>query len=304
MNWRLKSALFRLLAAAPFGEALDRRRRTRAAALAVDISLHLTPALKMLRRLAEMRGFSPTGRVTLEIGAGWNPVYGVLLSLLGARRVILLDIRPYLTYAGFRQVLAQTEPRLPEIAAATGAPADDLRARWRALHDARDLAGLLAAGRLEILAPASASAVPLADGELDLYYSTCVLEHIPEADLPALHRETARLLAPGGLVYHIIDLSDHFAHGDPALPRLNFLRFDDRAWRRLGQNRFFYLNRLRAPDMRRLAEAAGLRTVFLETQVDPADVAFVRGLPLPPRFRGLAPEEIAAGLCHLAAEKL
>ena len=304
MNWRLKSALFRLAAALPYADALDRRRRTRGrAALSVDISLHLTPALKMLRRLAELRGFAPAGRVALEIGAGWNPVYGVLLSLLGAQRVILLDIQPYLTFAGVRHVLRQIEPKLPEIAAATGAAEADLRARWRPLAAAPDFASQLAAGRIEFFAPAPASAAPLADGTVDLFFSTCVLEHIPEADLRGVHRETRRLLKPGGLVYHIVDLSDHFAHGDPSLPRLNFLRYDDRAWARLGQNRLFHLNRLRAVEMKRLLDEAGLGVIFVEAQTDPADVEFVRGLALPPRFRGLTPEEIAAHLCHLVAEK-
>jgi SAM-dependent methyltransferase len=193
--------------------------------------------------------------------------------------------------------------RLPGIAASTGVDEAALRARRDELARAADWEAVVRVGRFEYLAPADAASVPLPDGAIDLYYSTCVLEHVPEGDLPAVHRETARLLAPGGLAYHIIDLSDHFAHGDSSIHRLNFLRFADEQWRRLGQNRLFLLNRLRAPDMTRLIAAAGLRVVHLETQADEGDLAFVRGLPLPPRFARLTAEENAVHLCHLLAEK-
>jgi SAM-dependent methyltransferase len=300
----VKAAVLRLAALVPGAGALDRLAKARLAGTArTRLDLHLTPALKMLARLRDLRGFAPADRAVLEIGAGWNPVVGVLFSLLGARRVVLLDVRRFLTRAGVRDVLDQMTAALPGIAEATTTDADALSARLRAMAAAESPAGALAAGGIEYLAPARAEATGLPDGSIDLVYSTCVLEHVPAADLPEQFRETARILAPGGLAYHIVDFSDHFAHGDPSLPRLNFLRYGDRTWRWIGQHRLFHLNRLRAPEVERLATGAGLRIVHVERQVHPEDVTFVQSLDLPDRFRGMAAADVAIHLVHLLVEK-
>lgn len=105
---------------------------------------------------------------------------------------------------------------------------------WRAWVD--DLAGAASApsiesfplpaqilGRIEHLAGVSSEALPFADADFDLVYSVAALEHVlhPAGTVAELWR----VLRPGGLAVHEIDLKHH-GSSDP----LKFLEWDEREW--------------------------------------------------------------------------
>ncbi len=58
---------------------------------------------------------------------------------------------------------------------------------------------------------------------VDFICSNNTFEHIPADILSAILREFKRVIKPGGLMSHFIDMSDHFAHFDSRITIYNFL---------------------------------------------------------------------------------
>jgi len=135
---------------------------------------------------------------------------------------------------------------------------------------------------------------PAPVGPLDYHISHWVDEHVPPDALKAMLRDAKRFLKPDGLFLHHVDLSDHFADSDPAIPRCHFLRYSEREWTRLAGNRYAYHNRLRADELRTLIEAAGIEILAWDERLDDRSLqALQGGFPVATRWRGQAPERLA-----------
>jgi SAM-dependent methyltransferase len=208
-------------------------------------------------------GRSLHGQTILEIGTGRRITLPVCLWLMGAGRIHTVDLHRYLrdsivirdlrALVRDRDFLDREEILRPR--------ADALRALVEAPWRRRDLLTLCG---IDYLAPADATTLPLSDRSIDLHLSYTVFEHIPGPCLHGILTESSRLLRPRGLAIHLIDHSDHFSHGDSSLSPLHFLRYDDAAWARIADNRYMYMNRLRADDYRDLYQAAGHEIVRQE----------------------------------------
>ncbi|MEZ4649999.1 MAG: class I SAM-dependent methyltransferase [Candidatus Eisenbacteria bacterium] len=227
---------------------------------------------------------SPAGRVGLELGPGNSLAQATLWSLLGADRVIAVDVNRYASATSspgvYEGILARIEPRiaagdLPDplgpdgrLARRTelfpGAPSfPELGARidYR-ITDGRDL--------------------PVESGTVDFIYSISVLEHV--RDVAHTYREMARTLRPDGLCSHIIDLRDHH-HPDP----IDFLRYPDGLWERMAGRSAGWTNRLRATEHLAAIRNAGLEVLSYDPRT-------LDGAPDPSsldtRFQGLADEDL------------
>jgi SAM-dependent methyltransferase len=153
------------------------------------------------------------------------------------------------------------------------------------------------------LAPRDARGTGLPAESVDFVSSTDTCEHIPEADLAEIFRESLRLLRPGGAFSCRIDLQDHYSYFDPSLSRYNFLRFSDRAWG-LVNSPLHHQNRLRSPDYLRLAHEAGFELVA-ERPSGPSEEGLeqLRSLPLAQRFRRFTPEELGVTILSFVAHR-
>jgi SAM-dependent methyltransferase len=88
---------------------------------------------------------------------------------------------------------------------------------------------------------------------IDYCWSNAVLEHIPAAQFEQMAYEIFRVLKPGGISVHRVDLKDHLGGG------LNNLRFSAATWESpLFRSSGFYTNRIRYSEMVALFEGAGL----------------------------------------------
>ena len=229
----------------------------------------------------------------LELGTGWRLNVPLALWLLGAKRVVTVDLYRYLRLALVRKDLAalRTAPERFRTLFGRYAASDRFRRRFDELLAFRGTGtDLLRLTGIEYLAPADASRLPLADESVDAHVSFTVLEHIPPDTLIAILREGQRVLRPDGLLVHCIDFSDHSAHSDPSISFVNFLQYDDATWSRLAGNRYAFHNRLRVDEFATLIDASGVTTIALDSMPDARSIAALEaGLPLAARFRGKPP---------------
>ncbi|MEP7198295.1 MAG: class I SAM-dependent methyltransferase [Chloroflexota bacterium] len=299
MNWRRKAQIQNVVAALPLSNAIYfalqrtcgslRRGRTS--------PREWLQAAAQLVAWAEGAGRSVVGARFLEVGTGRNVNIPLALWLWGARAVTTVDLNPYLSRTLVFESLAYLRTHEAEVAQLFGARAapEEFRARFAQLRSfSGDLKSLLRLTNIEYLAAADAGALPLPDHSFDFHISHAVFEHIPAASITRILNEARRLLAPGGLLLHVIDPSDHFAHDDPTITAVNFLQFDERAWQRLAGNQFMYHNRLRSFEYLDLFAGAGVRVLRkAETLDEPSLRALRDGFPLQQQFRHIAPEALA-----------
>jgi len=227
--------------------------------------------------------------VAYEFGTGWDLAIPLSYAALGVGRQVLVDIRPNLRLelvnATIRSLARQSEALaevvgrgLRDLGPADVASAGELRARFG----------------IEYHAPRDARETGLPAGSVDLVTSTNTLEHVPREAIGPTLREAARLLRPDGVLSFRIDMQDHTSYVDPRRSPYDYLRYSERAWRFLSP-KLEYENRLRLPDYRTLFVEAGLAVVDeTVSRPRPEHLAALAQVPLAPRFRRYAPEDLAA----------
>ncbi|HQR44455.1 MAG TPA: methyltransferase domain-containing protein [Thermoanaerobaculia bacterium] len=165
--------------------------------------------------------------------------------------------------------------------------------------------------RIRYVAGVSSETLPFEDGRFDLVYSVAALEHVP--DPAGTLAEMRRVLRPGGLTVHEIDLKHH-GSADP----LKFLEWTDEEWARRatryggdvslrkildgGFGGEIFCNRLRREGWTRLFREAG----FALEQVEPVivlDASLVKPKRFAPPFRDLPDGELAVLAIRVAARR-
>lgn len=157
----------------------------------------------------------------------------------------------------------------------------------------------------------SSDRLPFPGGSFDLVYSVAALEHMPEPE--GTVAEIARVLAPGGLAIHEIDLKHHGSE-DP----LRFLEFSDEEWRRRatpygsdlslrtildgGFSGEVFCNRLRSADWKSIFERAGLAVERMEPVIV-LDASAVRPERFADRFRTLPIDELTVLTIRVVGRK-
>ena len=243
------------------------------------------------------------GSTLLEVGTGKRLNVPIVLWLLGARETITMDLNNYLRpefvaadIMYYRDRRSWIEETLSKVNGS-----DDFGCRLElllSLKGATDralLEHIMDLCRIRYLAPADAARIDQYGRAIDIHFSTNVLEHIHPGELKRILSAAARALKQAGMCIHIVDLSDHFAHNDGRISRINFLRFDDAKWKRYAGNQFMYMNRLRASEYVQMFENSGFLIRDISTVVDSHCLDVVRsgGVPLAGRFLDMEAEDLA-----------
>jgi SAM-dependent methyltransferase len=223
----------------------------------------------------------------VEIGPGHTLGLALTLLLAGAANVNAVDT--------VRYAVSQPDPR-----SFTGLWR---RATEAGLVDSVDVTDpeaelARAAARLEYRVVDGREGWPFPEQSVDMVYSFSVLEHV--RDLRGLLEESARVLRPGGLSIHTIDLRDHYNLG-PGENWLEFLEFDDRQWDRMTSARSAWCNRMRAPELRAQFGEMFELVEFSEERSD-LPIGFDHRR-VASRFQGLGPEELSVSCVSVVARR-
>ncbi len=195
----------------------------------------------------------------LEIGPGGNVGVGLLMLLAGAKSVTCLDVVPWMQGTGpdaLYAALVETAAKFPE----TYFVAPTLLERAKA-----DPAGLAheLLGRIKYLYPVDIASTTLPDASLDVIISHACFEHFP--DPAGSIAQIARLLRPGGVTSHQVDLRDHRDFDHP----LEFLYHSDAVWHLATHNSPNQVrNRWRASEYRAAFEQQGVEVISVQSTLD------------------------------------
>ena len=177
-------------------------------------------------------------KTVLELGPGDGVATAVIIAALGGR-AILIDTGDYadMTVDVYRELSRELQRR-------KGCAID--------LEDAGSINDILAKCSSQYLTEGITSIRKVVSGSVDYIFSQAVLEHVRANEFLETMCELRRVLRPGGVCSHRVDLRDHLGGS------LNNLRFSRRVWESsFFSDSGFYTNRIRFSEMNRLFQRAG-----------------------------------------------
>jgi len=197
-------------------------------------------ALRVFRRhFANYPRPAGSGFVALELGPGDSLASAVIAAAHGATLTHLVDAGEFATadmavYRELARYLREQGMAPPDVDGAA-----DVRELLRICRGSYGTDGL-----------ASLRKIP--SGSVDFIWSNAVLEHVRRHEFLDFMRETRRILRPGGVCSHQVDLKDHLGGA------LNNLRISSRWWEAGWMARSgFYTNRLRQCEIVNAMQSAG-----------------------------------------------
>lgn len=301
-RWRRRVLAYRVIGALPGGEDILDRYKTSFGTLrrlGLEWPDYRIPEMCRLLQGAQV---SVEGKDLIEIGAGWEPVLPAVFHGLGARIVVMTDVRRHMR----QHLVASTVDYLllhaAEIAALVGADEPTLRARWTELRPAgHPWVDVWASRGITYQAPLDLQRSRWAPESTDIVYSNSCLNYVPAKILAGIVRETARVLRPGGHALHDISVYDDLTSA--SMPFWNFLRYDDEEWDRIGNSSIHHQNRLRPRDYAALLSESRMKVVWEERLYQAGAEPELDRADLHPRFRDLPAEEILCKHYLVAATK-
>ena len=295
MDWRVKGIIQKTLSVTPGGVAVNdwlqktvgtnRNFDGQLDSKVEDWAIFLTHTDRLSVPVQGLR--------IMEVGTGWFPTLPVCYSLAGVARCITYDLNRHLNAGLTLRMLAGLERHLDKIATSGGIPAEQVRAKYSRLRQARHPEELFEWAGIEYRAPADASQSGLPDASVDIVFSNSVFEHVPPGPIQAILNESRRVLVPGGLSIHSVNCGDHYAYFDKSITFINYLTFSDDAWK-FWDNELLYQNRLRPADFLDMAKQAGLDVALAFHKPRPECLAALPSLQIAPRFQHYAAEQLCA----------
>ncbi|WP_282609562.1 class I SAM-dependent methyltransferase [Pelagibius sp. Alg239-R121] len=187
----------------------------------------------------------------IEFGAGKNLGQNLYISQPELRQH-LVDLNPMLDLSLVNHVVTLLAEQYAFEALPAVQSLGDLEAKYAIKYDA----------------PVDMTSTAFDDDSFDICISTNTLEHIPLVTLEAILRELRRVLKSAGIISAQIDYSDHYAHTDRSISKINYLRFSEQAWKR-HNHKFFFQNRLRHSHYRKVFQDAGFE-ILREQAIKPS----------------------------------
>jgi SAM-dependent methyltransferase len=147
---------------------------------------------------------------------------------------------------------------------------------------------------VEYVWPCSIESANFPDNSFDLVVSTACFEHFADPERAVWN--IARMLKPGGVTSHQIDLRDHRNFDRP----LDFLRYSDRVWSLMTSHRPGQPNRWRASDILQAFDRHGLDVYSLDRSPT-SNVSEAERARFAPRFRSKSLDDLGTLGVFLAA---
>lgn len=266
-KWKAKAFAFRALSSAPGGMLAHFLLQRYVSRSIPRPPKDLDKVREQAARVTDAykRHATIEGSRWLEFGAGRDLSNAISIRESGAEYVLTIDLTRL--------------AKLPFAAASA-----NYLAGWQ-VHGWRDLE----AHGVKYVAPSDARSTGFPGSTFSAITSWNTLEHIPKDDISAIHRESFRILKPGGLSIQKIDYEDHFWGFDRSISLYNYLTIPESEWRKY-QSSLLYQNRLRHSQHVALMRQAGFEIVEDTPTHDPIEPDVLAKLA--PEFQGMDPTDL------------
>ena len=240
----------------------------------------------------------------LELGTGWYPVIPIYMFLSGASKIYSVDINNLVSEKNLKQTIAkycqfyksgELNKYMKEI------DEDRLNVLFNCYNKQNEVNREQLLNQLNInFIVGDARQLPLTSSSIDLITSNNTFEHIYPKILISILKEFNRVLKPGAIMSHFIDMSDHFAHLDKKISIYNFLKFSDKRWS-LIDNTVQPQNRLRITQYREIYSKVGIKIV--EENNRDGDIEKLKEINIDKKLKNISDKELAVSHSLLISKK-
>lgn len=293
--WLIKSALQNLISLCPNSENINtlwQKYVTHRFVLDKDRFEHkLGTCIRHLDNIKRFLIKDLQHSIVFELGTGWRPVVPVGFYLAGSQKIISVDIASFVNSKNICKTLEfysiedalkhriafLDEKRFQSIKVlqrnCSGMSVDELFAELNIDYRIED-----------------ACKTGLANNSVDIIISNNVFEHISSDILHNILQEFRRIIKPAGIMSHYVDIRDHYAQFDKTITDYNYLKYNDRLWNALGNNKLHYQNRLRASEYQQLHQSAGFEICEVTNQA--GAIAELHSISIAKRFRCYSEQDL------------
>jgi SAM-dependent methyltransferase len=250
----------------------------------------LSGALRQIQAL-RANGFDVTGKTIVEIGSGWVPIAPLIFRMAGAERVITVDLERLMDQSTFQHASNFIAENLEATARRIDFDLSSLNRDNVSDGSQVPLGTALVRSHIDYRAPFNVE--NLEDGSADVITSRSVLEHIPPKVLYRIFERCRKILRPGGLMIHTIDFTDHFAQYDKSISQLNFLKYEDSAWKWTHWANQFYVNRLRRFEYLDMLRETGFGAKTISTLTNEKAMNDLQTMKICSRYRHVPLDELS-----------
>ena len=235
------------------------------------------------------------GSSLLELGTGWMHWYSIVTSLFHDAEITMFDVwdnrQLNALKANFKKLQAyyeaqglRDEPAMKKLAGVCSiASFEQLYERLNLNYVINPVGDL---GEFK-------------DNQYDCVFSMHVLEHVPRQTAAGTSpREIYRLLKPGGFSIHQIGIDDHLAHYDTSVSKKNYLRYSDRNWNLMFENKVQYINRIQQFEWLDFFQKSGFR--LCERIVEQVDL---QGLDIAPQYKNRELDDLSCTTLTIVHQK-
>lgn len=222
--------------------------------------------------MARTLGTPADGMRMVEIGTGWCHWEALTARLFFNVSGVLYDVWDNRQLDALKNYVRQLDGSLDQIDVEPSRRVTARRMIGQIL-EANDYESLYRILGFEYILDPAGKLEVLEKGSFDFLVSGGVLEHIGAQDARQFVYGMSRLLRPGGLMVHSINIRDHLYQYDRSVTKKHYLQYSDRAWRRYFANDLQYINRIQRSQWLEYFQAAGLELV--EEVSEPEDISTI-----------------------------
>lgn len=247
-------------------------------------------SMRMVSAIAEAGG-KITGARVVEIGSGWVPILPMIFRMAGASNILTIDQDRLMDLQTFRHAIISIRKNMHHLLQLTGVRPDLID--MNQLPKCLDTNLEVACENAGITYCAPADFINLPPSSADFIVSRTVLEHIPENLLRAIFDHAAKVLRPGGMMCHQIDMSDHFEHKDKSISTVDMLHISDEAWAAKTKDPQDYQNRLRRFEFASMLKDGGWDILRMDGEPYLPAMTALKTMKVIPRYATVPHEELA-----------
>ncbi len=177
---------------------------------------------------------------TYELGTGWYPIVPISMFLFGAENINSIDISPLVSEKNIKTTIAKfieyyEQKKLQNYIPLLKEKRIKILIDCYEQRDKLTLSEILKILNINLLV-GDARKTEIKIKTIDLITSNNTFEHIYPEILTSILLEMKRIAKQGAVMSHFIDMSDHFAHFDKKITIYNFLKYSDKAWKRIDNS--------------------------------------------------------------------
>ncbi len=248
MNWRIKAIVQKVLSLSIIGDKINHLNAKLKRNYHKNVCIY--QFYECLRKWNLVSEDISNKTYALEIGTGYSLISSIVMSFLGFKNIITVDITNDINFKTVKKQAAYllTPDLFEKLVKNSEYTKEEVLFKINFILKSDSLEQILNFFNIIYIPKYNFSDIEEYGSDFDYIYSQVVLEHIRPTVLKELFENIKIWLNKNGRSVHTINFIDHFTNPgffeDKSISLFNFLKYSDKTWKFWAGNSISYTNRL------------------------------------------------------------